>query len=35
MENRKSLGLAVMIYLVIFAGLLWFSYKRIWRNVDH
>lgn len=35
MGNRKSLGLAVMIYLVIFAGLLWFSYKRIWRKVDH
>jgi len=33
--NRKSLGLAVMIYLTIFAVLLWFSYKRIWRNVEH
>ena len=33
--NRKSLGLAVMIYLVLFAGLLWLSYKRIWRNVEH
>ncbi|MEO0982624.1 MAG: cytochrome c1 [Pseudomonadota bacterium] len=34
-ENRKSLGAAVMIYLVIFAGLLWFSYRSIWRNVGH
>ncbi|MEM7766834.1 MAG: cytochrome c1 [Pseudomonadota bacterium] len=33
--NRKSLGLAVMIYLTILAILLWFSYKRIWRNVSH
>ncbi|MEL6286865.1 MAG: cytochrome c1, partial [Pseudomonadota bacterium] len=33
--NRKSLGLAVMIYLTIFAILLWFSYKRLWRNVEH
>ena len=35
MEERKSFGLAAMIYLVIFSGLLWFSYKRIWRNVAH
>lgn len=33
--NRKSLGLSVIIYLTIFALLLWFSYKRIWRNVSH
>ena len=35
MEERKSFGLAAMIYLVIFSVLLWFSYKRIWRNVAH
>lgn len=34
-ENRKSLGLAVMGYLFILAILLWFSYKRIWRKVEH
>lgn len=33
--QRKSMGLAVMFYLLIFAILLWFSYKQIWRNVDH
>jgi len=33
--NRKSLGLSVILYLVIFAILLWFSYKQIWRKVDH
>lgn len=32
---RKETGLAVMAYLLILAILLWFSYKRIWRNVDH
>lgn len=34
-EHRKSLGLAVMGYLLILAVLLWFSYKQIWRNVEH
>ena len=33
--QRKSLALPTMIYLVLLAILLWFSYKRIWRNVDH
>jgi ubiquinol-cytochrome c reductase cytochrome c1 subunit len=35
MEERKKLGLAVMIYLVVFTGLLYASYRRIWRNVAH
>ena len=35
MEERKSFGLAAMIYLLIFTGLLWFSYKKIWKNVAH
>lgn len=34
-SQRKSLGLPVMIYLIFLAGLLWVSYKRIWRNVAH
>ena len=33
--QRKSLALPTMIYLVLLAILLWFSYKRIWRNVEH
>tara|TARA_R110000787_G_scaffold1326_10_gene4766 strand:- start:1434 stop:2477 length:1044 start_codon:yes stop_codon:yes gene_type:complete len=33
--TRKSLGLPVMIYLGILSILLWFSYKRIWRKVEH
>ena len=35
MEERKHTGLAVMIYLVLFSGLLYASYRRIWRNVAH
>jgi ubiquinol-cytochrome c reductase cytochrome c1 subunit len=35
LEERKAFGLGAMIYLVIFSGLLWFSYRRIWRNVGH
>ena len=34
-EHRKSLGLAVMAYLLILAVLLWFSYKQIWRKIEH
>lgn len=34
-SQRKSLALPVMLYLVFLAILLWFSYKRIWRNVKH
>ena len=35
MEVRKEIGLATMVYLFILAVLLWFSYKRIWRKVEH
>jgi ubiquinol-cytochrome c reductase cytochrome c1 subunit len=34
-EERKETGLAVMIYLIIFAGIMYASYRRIWRNVAH
>ncbi len=34
-SQRKSTGLAAMIYLVILAVLLWFSFHRIWRKVEH
>ena len=34
-EERKQLGFAVMIYLVHLPGLLYASYRRIWRNVAH
>ena len=35
MEERKQTGLAVMIFLVLFAGLLYASYRTLWRNIDH
>ena len=35
MEQRKSLGFATMLYLLILSILLYFSYKAVWRNVDH
>jgi ubiquinol-cytochrome c reductase cytochrome c1 subunit len=34
-EERKQTGLAVMIYLIIFTGIVYASYRRIWRNVAH
>jgi len=35
MEQRKGLGLSVMIYLLILSVLLYFSYRTVWRNVEH
>lgn len=35
LEQRKSAGFMTMLYLLILAVLLWFSYKRVWRNVEH
>ncbi len=32
MEERKSLGVVSLIYLVILAGLLYWSYRKIWSN---
>jgi ubiquinol-cytochrome c reductase cytochrome c1 subunit len=34
-EQRKAFGLGAMIYLLIFSGILYLSYRRIWRNVAH
>ena len=34
-EERKQTGIAVMLYLLIFAGIMYASYRRIWRNVAH
>ncbi|MFN9927978.1 MAG: cytochrome c1 [Phenylobacterium sp.] len=34
-NERKSFGLGAMIYLLIFTVLLYFSYRRVWRNVAH
>jgi cytochrome c1 len=35
LEQRKRVGLNALIFLVIFAGLLYFTKKRVWSNVDH
>ena len=35
MDQRKQMGIAVFIYLLIFSGLLYFSYRAIWRDVAH
>jgi ubiquinol-cytochrome c reductase cytochrome c1 subunit len=34
-DERKDLGLAVMIYLLIFTGVLYVSYRTLWRNIKH
>ena len=35
MEERKETGLAVMIFLLAFSGLLYASYRKIWAGVAH
>ncbi|WP_068086356.1 cytochrome c1 [Polycladidibacter stylochi] len=35
LEQRKRMGLGVLSFLVIFASLLYFSKRKIWKNVDH
>jgi ubiquinol-cytochrome c reductase cytochrome c1 subunit len=33
--ERKRTGLGVMAFLLILSILTWFSYKQVWRNVEH
>ena len=33
MEARKSLGIMSMFYLVILAGILYWSYRKVWLDV--
>jgi ubiquinol-cytochrome c reductase cytochrome c1 subunit len=35
MEQRKQLGVSVMIFLVLFSGLLWVAYRNLWRDIEH
>jgi cytochrome c1 len=35
LEERKSLGVKVLIFLLALSVLLYFAYKRLWRDVDH
>ena len=35
MEERKSMGVKVIIFLVLLSALLYLAYRRLWRDVDH
>ncbi len=35
LEERNQMGLAVLIYLVLFSGLLYASYRKVWKNESH
>jgi ubiquinol-cytochrome c reductase cytochrome c1 subunit len=35
MEERKETGVGVLIFLLVFSGVLYASYRQIWRNVGH
>ncbi len=35
LEARKAMGLKVMIFLIIFAGLLYYTKKKVWADVAH
>ncbi|MFT4252417.1 MAG: cytochrome c1 [Caulobacter sp.] len=35
MEERKQTGFAVLIYLILFSGLLYASYRKVWKNESH
>jgi ubiquinol-cytochrome c reductase cytochrome c1 subunit len=34
-DERKKMGFAVMIWLLIFGGVVYASYRTVWRNVEH
>jgi len=35
LEARKRLGFQVMAFLVLLAGLLYWSYRKVWANIEH
>lgn len=35
MEERKRIGIVALAFLIILAGLLYVSYKQVWRNESH
>jgi len=35
MEERKQTGVAAMIFLLLFSGLLWVTYRSVWRDIEH
>jgi ubiquinol-cytochrome c reductase cytochrome c1 subunit len=34
-DERKASGVAVMIFLLLFSGLMYVAYHRLWKDVDH
>jgi ubiquinol-cytochrome c reductase cytochrome b/c1 subunit len=32
MEERKRVGMQVFLFLILFAGLMYFTKKRVWAN---
>ena len=35
MEERKSMGVQVVIFLLVLCGLLYLAYKAVWRGQSH
>ena len=35
MEQRKALGFMTIVYLLILAGILYWSYRKVWSSVEH
>ncbi|MEQ1943300.1 cytochrome c1 [Mesorhizobium sp. VNQ89] len=35
METRKQMGFSVMVFLILFAGLVWATKRKVWANVAH
>jgi ubiquinol-cytochrome c reductase cytochrome c1 subunit len=35
MDERKQTGFAVILYLLLFSGLLYASYRKVWKNESH
>lgn len=35
LEERKAMGFRVIVFLLVFASLLYFTKKKIWRNIAH
>ena len=35
LEQRKRVGINALIFLIVFAGLMYFTKRKVWSNVDH
>ena len=35
LDERQRLGFQVMIFLIVFTGLLYFTKKKVWHDVHH